>query len=149
PGVASGLGLPRQSLLAGLMALAESICALALVAGLGIGQHAQVDTVDRAGRQAQRATGALVADHRVHLARGPDDGAHRAGMDALGAADARRCAKEGDLRRYRRLSERQLRHPEQFGQRLYRGLAARRKLVDGLATRDALGVGQAAGVPAL
>ena len=47
-----------------------------------------VDAIDRAGLHAQVTAGALAGDNRVHLLGRPEDRVHRAGLDALGAADA-------------------------------------------------------------
>ena len=63
------------------------------------GDGLERDAVDRAGRDAQLAAGAPRRDHRVHELRGADDRVHRAGLDALGAADADRLVDDRDLRR--------------------------------------------------
>src|SRR4249919_1226602 len=113
----------------------------------------EVYAVHRAGRQAQLATGAQFRDYRVHQLRRADDRVHRAGLDALGAADALGLAHQRHLWRLVhavRWIDRPRRAPEQFRERAYTGLATGRALVDaGLAARDCLRVGLAAGVAAL
>src|SRR5690348_1985686 len=56
----------------------------------------EFDAVHGAGWQAQAATGAECLDDRMHLFLGAGDGVHRAGLDALGAADAERLVDDGD-----------------------------------------------------
>ncbi len=62
-------------------------------------QWLHLDAVHRAGRDTQVAAGAFVDDDRVHQLGGPDDGVHRTGLDALGAADALGFADKGHLGR--------------------------------------------------
>ncbi|MNP57227.1 hypothetical protein D3C76_1520350 [compost metagenome] len=63
------------------------------------GERQQVNAVNRAGRHAQVAARAFGADHGVHQLGRADDGVHRAGLDAFGAANAFGFANIGDLRR--------------------------------------------------
>ena len=57
-----------------------------------------VDAVDGAGRHTQPATGAFGRDHRMHEPRRPDDGIHRARLDAQRAADAGLLVDDGHSR---------------------------------------------------
>ena len=89
---------------------------------------------------------------RVHAPRRADDGIHRAGRQALGAADAAFFVDERDGRRGFEAVvaiERRERPPGERRQRDDGFGAARRALVDvGFAARDRFGIGQATGVAA-
>ena len=116
-----------------------------------VSKRAHLDTVDRAGRNTQVATGALVDNHGVHQLGGTHNGVHRAGLDAFGTADAFALADIGDLRR--RIStagvQLQYRQAQQLREPGNGFLPTGRALVDGFAFSDAFCVGLATRVPAL
>jgi hypothetical protein len=115
------------------------------------GNDFHVDAFDRAGGQAQFATGALLGDDRVHLLGGADDGIDRAGLDAQRAADAGVLVDDRHLLRLFLGFQRLDFAAEQVGQALHAFHAARRAQVDVafIALGDGFGVGLAAGEAAL
>ncbi len=139
----------RQTGKAMLMAGAELVGPGALHGGFGRRQADQVDAVHRAGGDAQLAARAFIGDHRVHQLGGADDGVHRAGLDAFGAADALGLANHRHLGRRGGQGQRQFGHLQQIGQGAKGRGATGWTLVDRLARGDAFGVRQAAGVAAL
>ena len=84
----------------------------------------QMNAVDRTRRHAQAAAVALLRDHAVQTLAGADDGIHRTGLDALGAADAHGRIDPRPLRWRRR--------PALRVQRLRRTAEQRRQGRDGL-----------------
>jgi hypothetical protein len=106
-----------------------------------------LDAIDRAGRQAQLATGAAIGQNRMHVFRGADDGVHRARREATRASDAARFIDPRHARRgvYPMRRIQCLNRPvQQRRERENGGGASWRTLIDlGLASRDCLGVGLA------
>ncbi len=117
------------------------------------GHRDHLDAVGRAGIDAEIAAGALVGNHGVHRLGGTDDGIDRAGLDALGAADALIFMDEGDfLDRYGGFftaAQRLGFDPHQIGNLAHGGIATGYTLVDLIAVGQCLGVGFAARVAAL
>src|SRR5471032_2580846 len=114
-------------------------------------QWTHFDAIHRARRHAQVTTGAFIDDNGVHQLRRADNRIHRAGLYALGAADAFGLADVGNLRRCRAATDVQFqhRHFQQIRQGGDGFAAARRALVDRLAAGNAFGVGLASGMAAL
>lgn len=117
------------------------------------GHRDHLDAVGRAGIDTEIATGALVGNHGMHRLGGADNGIHRAGLNALGAADALIFVDKGDLfDRHGGLvtaTQRLGLDPHQIGNFAHGGLATGYALVDLIAVGERLGVGFAAGIAAL
>ncbi len=88
----------------------------------------------------------------MHRLGGADDGVHRAGLNALGAADALIFVDKGDLLDRHRgfvAAQRLGFDPHQVGNLAHGGFATGYALVDLIAVGNRLGVGFAAGIAAL
>ena len=111
------------------------------------GGRDEVDTVDRAGWQAQFAAGAAVGDDGVDALAGADDGVDRAGLDTFHAADAFNFTDEGEPQWCLFAAVRiewQHRTIEQGGERLNTRRPAWRAAIDvGLAAGNGFGVWRA------
>ncbi|MNE20179.1 hypothetical protein D3C80_1132870 [compost metagenome] len=114
----------------------------------GCAQWQQVDAIYRAGRHAQVAACAFSTDHGVHQFGCTNNGIHRAGLDAFGAANAFGFADIGDLgRRATALRVQGYdRHLQQAGQGGDGFVAAWRTFIDRFALGQALCIGLAARV---
>jgi hypothetical protein len=114
------------------------------------GQRQQVNAVHRTGCYTQIAASALINDDGVHELRRADDGVDRAGLNALGAANAFSFTNKRDLcwRRAALLIDAQGRDAKQLCQGCNGLIATRGAFIDCLALGDSFGIGHAAGMPA-
>ena len=113
-------------------------------------QH--VNAIDRAGGHAQIAARALGDDHCVHLFGGAENGIHRAGLNAFGAADAFGLANESDpalpVRAMGNIQRDNI-LVQQRSKFANGGIATRGAFVDGVAIADGFSVGFASRIVAL
>jgi hypothetical protein len=113
-----------------------------------------MDTIDRAGWNAQIATGAFALDYRMHMFCAAKDSVYRTGLYAQGATDTGLLIDTHDGGHILLFAMRCIQwfylDIEQIGQRDDGRFTTRRALVDiGFAGRDRLGVRAAAGIGAL
>jgi hypothetical protein len=113
-------------------------------------QRQQVNAIHRAGGDTQVATGAFVDDDGVHELCCADDSVDRAGLNALGAANAFSFPDKRDLcwRRTPLRIDAQGGNAEQLRQSRNGLIATRRTFVDRLALGYSFCVRLAAGMPA-
>src|SRR5699024_10279837 len=121
------------------------------LSGFG-GGTGHVDTIHRAGFDAQFEAGTVGTDDSVHLFGGSDDGVGRTDLDAARTADTFVLANEGHTGQVHAAAfgvERLVRHAGQLGQPGGGLLAAGRAAIDvGLAGGNGLGIGAATVVTA-